>query len=400
VRTSPEAARERPIAARFAIALAWAVLAASGCTTTVPSVRFASVAADDVDDMDTASLALAADRTAEALERTTGDRHHQVGAFEIPNRELARSARRIAELAREAGSPAELTRALGRACRAWPAREPAKVTGYYEPLLDARTRPDAKFRYPIYSAPSRAQLAALHEKLGRTPTRADIDRGNALTGLGLELAWLDDPVARFFLHVQGSGKLRFEDGSERRVGFSASNDLAYVSVGSIMLEQGQLERGAASATAMKRWLAGHPDERDALLERNPRYVFFRDNAAEGPTGSLGVALVAGRSIAADPSHVPPGMMTWLRTMKPVVDDQGAMVGQKRMTRFAFTQDTGAAIQGPARVDLFFGSGEAAGFEAGAMNQSGELYLLLCSPRPPGGPITGPYGAPYGRSRGL
>jgi membrane-bound lytic murein transglycosylase A len=398
VRAPLEPLRSRSVAAQLAIAAACAVLLASGCTTSLQSVRFSSVAGDDVDDLEPASLALAADRTAEVLERVKGDRYHQVGAFEIPNRDLATSVRRIAELAREAENPQELTRALARACRAWPSGESAKITGYYEPVLDARTKPDAKFRYPIYAAPSREQLHVLREKLGRTPTRADIDHGNALAGLGLEIAWLDDPVARFFLHVQGSGQLRLADGSERRVGFAASNDLPYVSVGSIMLEQGLLERGAASATAMQRWLAAHPAERDALLERNPRYIFFRDNGAEGPVGSLGAALVAGRSVAADPSHVPPGMLTWLRSTRPVVDDQGQMIEKKRMTRFAFAQDTGAAIQGPGRIDLFFGSGEQAGFEAGGMNEGGEVYLLLCSPKPPGGPITGAYGAPYGRSR--
>jgi membrane-bound lytic murein transglycosylase A len=392
---------ERPFAltvTRLAMASACAALLAAGCTTTVQSVRFSAVAGDDVDDLPPASLALAADRTAEVLERMERDRYHQVGAFEIPNRELAASARRVAELAREAETSEELTRALARACRAWPSGETAKITGYYEPVLDARTKPDARFRYPIYSAPSREQLHALREQLGRTPTRADIDGADALRGLGLELAWLDDPVARFFLHVQGSGQLRLEDGSERRVGFAASNDLPYVSVGSIMLERGLLERGAASATAMQRWLAAHPAERDDLLEQNPRYIFFRDNGAEGPVGSLGAALVAGRSVATDPSHVPPGMLTWLRTTQPVVDGEGAMVEKKRMTRFAFSQDTGAAIQGPGRVDLFFGSGPEAGFEAGGMNEGGEVYLLLCSARAPGGPITGTYGAPYGRSR--
>jgi membrane-bound lytic murein transglycosylase A len=375
-------------------------LVAAGCGAQQP-VRLGSVLGTDVDDLDPSSLAAAADRSAAALERLDPELHYRLGARDVTTRELAQSAWRVAEIASAEKDAAGLTRALARACKAWPAAEPAKVTGYYEPLLDARARSDARFRYPIYSAPSREQSNELHRRLGRTPTRADIDRGQALAGLGLEIAWVDDPVARFFLHVQGSGVLRYDDGSEIRVGFAASNDLPYVSVGAIMLEQGLLERGAASATAMRRWLAAHPAERDGLLERNPRYIFFRHNgAAEDPVGSLGAPLVAGRSIAVDPGHIPRGILAWLRTTKPAIDSEGRTVGKTRLTRFAFAQDSGAAIQGPARVDLFFGSGEQAGLEAGGMNETGELYLVLCGSNPPKGPILGDRMAPHGPGVGI
>lgn len=386
----------------LAIAAA-ACVVAGGCGSVQP-VRLSWAIDGNVDDLDPASLALAADRGAEALERAhrrEPRRFFQLGARDITAADLAASARRVAEIAREAKDADALTRELGRACKAWPVGEPAKVTGYYEPLLDARAKPDAKFRYPIFAAPTPAQRQELHRRLGRTPTRADIDSRNALAGLGLELAWLDDPVARFFLHVQGSGRLRFEDGSERRVGFAASNDLPYVSVGTVMLEEGLLERGAASATAMRRWLAEHPERRDELLERNPRYIFFRDSgAAAAPVGSLGAPLVAGRSIAVDPGYVPGGILSWLRTTKPVVDADGQIAGRERMTRFAFAQDAGAAIQGPARVDVYFGSGEEAGLEAGAMNEIGELFLVYCASKAPQGPILGPYGAPFGGGGGI
>jgi membrane-bound lytic murein transglycosylase A len=382
---------------------AYVCVVAAGCGSVQP-VRLSSAIAGDVDDLDPASLALAADRDAEALERAHRSeprRFFQLGARDITAGDLAASARRVAGIAREAKDADALTRELARTCKAWPAGEPAKVTGYYEPLVDARAKPDARFRYPIYSAPARAQVQELHRKLGRTPTRADIDSRGALAGLGLELAWLDDPVARFFLHVQGSGRLRFEDGSERRVGFAASNDLPYVSVGAIMVKEGLLERGGASATAMRRWLAARPDRRDELLERNPRYIFFRDSgAAEAPVGSLGAPLVAGRSIAVDDGRVPPGILAWLRTTKPVVDAEGRIAGRTRMTRFAFAQDTGAAIQGPARVDLYFGSGEDAGLEAGGMNEGGELYLVLCGSSAPKGPIPGDRMAPHGPGVGI
>ena len=182
----------------------------------------------------------------------------------------------------------------------------AKVTGYYEPVLAARTAPDARFRYALYRAPSPEQMQAVARRLGRVPTRADIDGRHALAGLGLEIAWTDDPVARFFLHVQGSGRLVFPGGRSRRVGFAGTNGLAYRSVGSVMLARGILGKGNASAPAMRAWLAAHPSRRDALLFENPRYVFFREAGDEGPVGALGATLVAGRSIAVDEKFLPRG----------------------------------------------------------------------------------------------
>jgi len=355
-----------------------AALAATGCS----ALRGASIPArealgEDIDDLDPASLALAAERTVAALDGSAALRNFVIGGRSYSSRDLAASAHRVAAIARSEPDPARMSRRLAGECRAFPAAGKAKVTAYYEPVLDARREPDKRFRYPIYRPPSPDQLETLRRKLGRIPTRADIDGGNALRGLGLELAWVDDPVARFFLQVQGSGRLVFEGGSESRVGFAATNGLAYRSVGAVMLEQGLLRPGNASATAMRAWLAAHPDRRDSLLAQNPRYVFFRDTGGEGPFGALGTTLVAGRSIASDDRHVPSGALAWLRTTRPVVDAGGTLLGKKPLTRFVFAQDAGAAIQGPARVDLFVGSGEEAGIEAGGMNEAGELYVLMC-----------------------
>jgi membrane-bound lytic murein transglycosylase A len=369
------------------VSLAVAVAAASGCSAS----RTSSIPADralgqDVDDLDRASLALAADRTAAALEGRASTRTATIGGRIWSSRELAASARRVAVIARSEPDAASMSRRLARECAAFPAAAQAKVTAYYEPVLAARQKPDRRFRYPIYRAPSAAQLATVRRKLGHVPTRADIDGRGVLRGLHLELAWVDDPVARFFLQVQGSGRLVFGGGSETRVGFAATNELAYRSVGTVMLEEGLLEPGNASATAMRAWLTSHPERRDSLLDRNPRYVFFRDNGRNGPIGALGTTLVAGRSIATDDRHVPRGAFAWLRTTRPLVDETGHLRGKEPLTRFVFAQDAGAAIEGPARVDLFVGSGEEAGIEAGGMNEAGELYVLICrAPLVPAGP---------------
>ena len=174
------------------------------------------------DDLDSSSLVLAATRTADALDSRPPRGEARVGGRSLPAASLAKTARRVAELARSEKDPAALARRLAAECDAWPVAPAAKVTGYYEPVLAARTAPDARFRYALYRAPSLQQMQVLARRLGRVPTRADIDGRHALAGLGLEIAWTDDPVARFFLHVQGSGRLVFPGGRSRRVGFAGA----------------------------------------------------------------------------------------------------------------------------------------------------------------------------------
>jgi membrane-bound lytic murein transglycosylase A len=369
----------RRAAAPFLLALA--VLALAGCAALRRGGAESAATAirGEVDDLDSASLALAAERTAVVLGTLPPSTLFAAEGGAVTAGDLVESARYVASVARAERDPSRLTASLSRHCRARRAGGEAKVTGYYEPVLAARRRGDRRFRFPLYRPPSDEQAAALRRRYGRMPTRAEIDGRGALAGLDLELAWVDDAVARFFLHVQGSGRLVFEDGREERVGFASSNGLSYVSVGSVMLARGLLERGNASAPAMRSWLTAHPGDRDALLAENPRYIFFRETVGEGPVGALGAALVAGRSIAVDTAQVPRGILAWLRTTRPVPGPDGRAVAKAPLARFVFAQDTGAAIRGPARVDLFVGSGEEAGLHAGLMNEDGELYLLLCGP---------------------
>ncbi len=360
-----------------AVATLVIALGAAGCSASrAVSTSQAGAFGNDADDLDAASLALAAERSADALEHAA-PRTHAIGGRLYTTADLAASARRVAAIARSQPDPLRLTQQLASQCTAVRASDTAKVTAYYEPVLAARHHPDKRFRYPVYRLPSASQMDNLRRRLGHVPTRADIDGRLVLRGLGLELAWVDDPVARFFLHVQGSGRLEFDRGDRTRVGFAGSNGLGYRSVGSLMLERGLLERDDAGAPAMRAWLTAHPGQRDALLAHNPRYVFFRDTGRDGPIGALGTTLVAGRSIASDERHVPRGILAWLRTTRPVVDRDGKSQGKRPLTRFVFAQDAGAAIEGPARVDLFWGSGEKAGLEAGSMNETGELSLLIC-----------------------
>jgi membrane-bound lytic murein transglycosylase A len=259
------------------------------------------------------------------------------------------------------------------------------VTGYYQPELAASRARTARFRYPLYRTPDdlvdvdlvqfcpacKGQVPKGRVKDGNLVpyySRAEIDAG-VLAGRGYELAWLDDPVEAFFLHVQGSAVLPFDDGVHMQVSYSSSNGRPYTSLGRVLVEQGKISRDDVSLQALKDYLRAHPDEQPSLMAANQRYIFFRAVVA-GPIGSAGVPLTAGRSIAADPSVYPPGGLVFLR----ITPRDGRP--QPVVSRFALIQDTGVAITGPNRLDVFWGTGPTAEAIAGDMRNPGELYLLL------------------------
>jgi membrane-bound lytic murein transglycosylase A len=203
-------------------------------------------------------------------------------------------------------------------------------------------------------------------------SREEIDGQGVLEGKGYELVWVDDPVARFFLHIQGSGQVQLPDGSHLRIGYAAANGKPYRSVGKVLLEQGKLRPGEASALAIRQYLYAHPEEQEPLFFLNPRYIFFQQTF-DGPYGSLGVPLTPGRSIAVDAKIYPAGAVGFMRSRRPQVDTQGQVTWQE-FSRFVLFQDSGAAITGWERADLFWGSDERG--EAGYMAEEGEMYLLL------------------------
>ncbi len=203
-------------------------------------------------------------------------------------------------------------------------------------------------------------------------SRAEIGTGKSPLA-GNELLWVDDPVELFILQVQGSGRVRLPDGSEVAVGYADQNGHPYRSLGGRLIKMGVLTREDVTLTRIRDWLAANPEETTALLNSNPSYIFFtqRDAALEGPLGSLGVALTPERSVAVDPAYIPLGLPVWLDATLP----DGTL-----LQRLAFAQDTGGAIKGPVRADLFIGRGTEAGRLAGEMKQRGRLYVLL--PKPP------------------
>jgi len=248
----------------------------------------------------------------------------------------------------------ERAAAIQRSFRVVRIADPVLVTAYYEPELAARRTAEGAFQYPIYRQPDGAQPM---------PTRAAIDAG-ALAGRRLELAWTDDPVRLFALHVQGSGRLRLADGKIMRVGYAGTNGRPYGSITPALRARGLLPDGSATWPEIRAALAKLPrEEQLAVLETNERYTFFRPTHDADPVGSLGVTLTPGRSIAVDPHIVAPGTIAYLETAT--------------VRRFVVAQDTGVAIRGP-RADLFLGPGPDAEARAGTMREHGVLYVL--SPR--------------------
>lgn len=238
-------------------------------------------------------------------------------------------------------------------------------TGYYEPELAGARRKSPGYGVPLYRPPAD----------GVPPyTRAEIE-GGALAGQNLELLWLADPIEAFFLHVQGSGRIKLPDGDAIRVGYAANNGHSYTSVGRVLVERGELTKAAATMQTVRAWLRAHPDQAPVILRRNARYIFFREIAGAGPTGALGVVLTPGRSLAIDPNFMPLGAPVWLDTTYPSDTPEAGQPLQRLMV----AQDKGGAIKGAVRGDIFFGGGEAALAYAGPMKQRGRYFLLLPKP---------------------
>ena len=183
-------------------------------------------------------------------------------------------------------------------------------------------------------------------------SRHEIDELGLLNGKGFEIAWAKDPVDLFFLHIQGSGLLQLQDGRVLQLNYAASNGLPYTSIGKVLLDQKRIREEEVSMQSLRRYLGDHPEQRDRIFAKNKRYIFFRI-VEEGPIGNLGVPLTAGRSIATDKRLFPKGALALMVTQRPILNSKGALVGWEPFSRFVLNQDTGSAIRGKRRVDLFF-----------------------------------------------
>lgn len=287
------------------------------------------------------------------------------------------------------------------------------VTGYYVPVLHGSRHQSSRFRWPLYQRPDDLVSVSLAEfgfwkhwrdssllirwlmglggvdpppirVFGRlTPdrkvipyfTREEIDYGKALAGRQLELAWVDDDIGRFFLHIQGSGRIILDDGSEMMVGYAAANGQAYRSIGAWLIRNGYMERKAVTMPSIRKFIRDHPEKAAEIFTANPSYVFFRQLPNLEPLGCWQIPLTAGRSIATDKSLFPAGGLAWLSTDTPEFSADGAIVSWRPGGRLVLNQDTGGAIKGSRRVDLFCGADKEAELMAGVMKQPGHLFFL-------------------------
>ncbi len=322
------------------------------------------------------------------------------------------------------GDPEALRALLAERFRPWAVTnrgDPLGLfTGYYEPSLHASRRRHGAFRTPLYAQPAdlvEVDLGAFRDDLagiriaGRLDgrrlkpyfDRSEIQSG-ALSGRGLELYWVDDPVDAFFLQIQGSGRLVLEDGSVVRVGYAGQNGHPYHAIGRDLIDRGDLTAETVSMQSIRAWLDAHPEEAREVMARNASYVFFRTLDGPGPVGSQGVPLTPGRSLAVDAGFLPLGAPVWLATRAPVPALPAATPGaaqappsDRPVHRLVVAQDTGGAIRGPVRGDLFWGPGDEAADVAGRMKHPGRMWLLLPRPVEPLLPATVPASA-AGESR--
>ncbi len=258
-----------------------------------------------------------------------------------------------------------------------------RVTGYFEPEIAASLTAAPGYPVPLYRRPPdlvEADLGRFAVDLKGRKLRGRVEggqmvpyadraaiMGGALTGKGLELAWAADPYEAFFLEIQGSGRLRLPDGRVVRIGYDSQNGHDYVAIGKVLVDQGKLVRGTATMHSIIGWLRANPAEAPAILAANPSTVFFRRIDGDGPIGAIGVALTPQVSAAADPAFVPLGAPVWVETLLP---------GGVPLAALMVAQDTGGAIKGINRLDLFRGAGPQARAEAGALAAAAKIVLLL------------------------
>lgn len=299
---------------------------------------------------------------------------------EISRDRVWRSLQRLRQLVETSPSQAAFQAALATEFQLYQAiggdgQGTVAFTGYFEPHFRASPIPTAEYRYPLYRRP--VDLEAWPQP---HPTRADLEGLDGLQGsqgalAGLELVWLASRLEAFLVQVQGSAKLVLPDGGVMAVGYAGRTDYPYTSIGRALVEDGNIPSDQLSLPRIMEYFAEHPDHLDLYLPRNSRFIFFQETAGGDPVGSLRVPVTAGYSMATDKSLMPPGAIALVQFPLPQAVAGEGWINQDT-TRLVLDQDTGGAILGPGRVDLFVGSGPEAGAIAGRLHGPGQLFYLL------------------------
>jgi membrane-bound lytic murein transglycosylase A len=275
-------------------------------------------------------------------------------------------------------------------CRIRPEEGRGFVTGYYEPEVAVSRKRDARHRFPFYSKPddlvkvdadnapdlAESGFAFGHAVRGNVveyPDRRAIESG-FLEGRGLEIAFAADRVDVFFAHIQGAARLMDRDGGATRITYAAKTGHPFTAIGKVLIDLGELTRAEVTMTSLRAWLAANPGRLDEILWQNRSFIFFReasvDDPAAGPIAAAKVPLTAGRSLAVD------RLIHSFATPFFLDAPELTHLGDRPFRRLMIAQDTGSAIVGPARGDIFVGSGAEAGEKAGSVRHAADFYVLL------------------------
>jgi len=352
------------------------------------------------DDMAIDSLDHAIFQSLTYLNRISPDREFVFGNDRYTTAHLIRSLEMFREFAKSPFSESSLRDFIHRryiVYRSTGSDRAGKVlfTGYYEPFLQGSRDESEHFRFPVYKTPddlmsidlslfsSRFEgerIVARYDNHQVLPyhDRKSISEHRILEGKADVLAWVDDRVDLFFLQIQGSGKIFLDTGEIINVHYDASNGHPYRSIGRLLIDEEKIPRSEMSMQRIRTYLSEHPEEISRILNHNPSYIFFSEEHGS-PRGAIGVTLTPGRSLATDRRLFSPGALAYIHTQKPLVSAEDRITGWIDMQRFVLNQDTGGAITGPGRADLYWGNGPYAELAAGHMQHPGELYFLVLKP---------------------
>ncbi|CAB5121304.1 Membrane-bound lytic murein transglycosylase A [Olavius algarvensis associated proteobacterium Delta 3] len=366
-----------------------------------PLERLAATRIADVsDDMTTDSLDHAIFQSLTYLNRISPDREFSYGNDRYTTAHVIRSLETFRDFLNTSPSQTALTDFIRRRYilyRSVGSDRSGNVlfTGYYEPFLQGSRDKSEQFRFPVYKTPDdllsidlslfsprfkgeRIVARYANDQVLPYHDRRSISEKWILEGKADILAWVNDRVDLFFLQIQGSGKIFLDTGDIINVHYDATNGHPYRSIGKLLIDEEKIPRSEMSMQRIRAYLSDHPEEISRILTYNPSYIFFSEQNG-GPRGAIGVELTPGRSLATDRRLFPPGALAFIRTEKPLVDAEHRITGWTAMQRFVLNQDTGGAITGPGRADLYWGHGPYAELAAGHMQHAGELYFLVLKP---------------------
>ena len=351
------------------------------------------------DDSSRKSLLHAIERSLDYLNRISPGRKFAYGSTAYTAKEVALSMNLFKRLLNRYRNEREFVEKLEEYFHLFesPFNEKNKVlfTGYYEPIFKGSLKRTKEYSVPVYGPPKdlialdlgrfrsslrqRTIIARYDRRGGVVPyySRREIMFEKALAGRGFEIAWMRDPVDLFFLQIQGSGMLELTNGDRVKLSYNGSNGRGYSSIGKLLVDRGKMELEDVSMKSIRKYLADHPGERDEILSHNESYTFLKlEKKREAPRGNINVPLTPLRSIASDAFVFPKAALGYIETEVPGFDEKWNVAEMKPFSRFVLNQDTGGAIRGAGRVDLFWGNGKSAETAAGAMRSFGKVYFLI------------------------